>query len=75
VKWVGYFIDCFRLSVFCASIKGKVCVRVCTNVYIMYIILLFMYNVCNVSVYNAGCEAVLILNSFSVFTAFFIRFS
>ena len=69
MKWVGYFIDCFRLSVFCASIKGKVCV--CTNVYIMFIILVFMYNVCNVSVYNPVCEAVLIfLNSFSVFTAF-----
>ena len=35
-----------------------------------------MYNMCNVSVYNPGYEAVLIyLNLFNVFTAFFIRFS
>ena len=47
-KWVRYFIDFFGLCVFCASVKRKFCV--CPDVYVMYIVYVFMYNVCNISI-------------------------
>jgi len=52
-------------------LNAALAIAIHINNNIMYIIYVFMYNMCNVSVYNPGYEAVLIyLNSFNVFTAF-----